>query len=747
MTLSPAAPARVIAERPIFLTREGGIFRLAFRFDRSLVEQVKGLPYATFDPDTKTWTTAACEQSAEQLRQLYLQGLVDIPVDDLLDQGEALPRLRDAVLRPGTTRRPFVVVMGARSDALFARLRAIPGAQWERQAHGMSYGPMAGPALAELVDRGVIDDPGRLLQPADVVITFDGRTGQFGVRGDPRAKVAFDAKFPERDVVGIWRSRGIDVAFDTQFTEEVYRGELARVGPGLRPEGLRMDLYEYQAQTVAVAVERGGLGIFDSPGLGKSASAIATAYELMVNRGEAPRTLIVVPGAVRTQWAREIERFTGCTDIVVVKGVAKERHQAYEQAKECRWLIVNYDVLHRDSKEITPLGAGAILVADEAHRCKNPTTKRTKMMRKLAGKATRRLALTGTPVENEPGEWYSVLSGFAIPGLFGSPIDFLSRYQFPNRWGGFEGARNLDELRQRSSVHYVRHTKAQVAAHLPPLRVQHFPIDPEPAYAAALRRAHREARDEIKQAALERSGQRARGQDDLDEIETGAEMTAVGMLRLLCSSPRLVAESDSAAAEAMRESGLIPEADGPKVDELRTMAAEAQANNERLVVFSFSKRMVDLVSSRFDEDGIRYVTFTGETSHDERDRAVAAFTTPSTESDLGPTVFLATDAGAEGLNLGRCCSTLVNLDIPWSPSRLEQRSNRIHRVDTVNQACLVVNMTLRGTIEEGILRMVEHKADLSDAIFGERGGRRKTTGRPGRSIFEEALSQWDEQGG
>jgi hypothetical protein len=55
-------------------------------------------------------------------------------------------------------------------------------------------------------------------------------------------------------------------------------------------------------------------------------------------------------------------------------------------------------------------------------------------------------------------------------------------------------------------------------------------------------------------------------------------------------------------------------------------------------------------------------------------------------------------------------------------------------------------MTLRGTLEEGILRMVEHKADLSDAIFGEAGGRRKSTGRGGRSIFEEALQDWEENG-
>ena len=82
--------------------------------------------------------------------------------------------------------------------------------------------------------------------------------------------------------------------------------------------------------------------------------------------------------------------------------------------------------------------------------------------------------------------------------------------------------------------------------------------------------------------------------------------------------------------------------------------------------------------------------------------------------------------------------------MPWTSSRLEQRSNRIHRIDGTASGYRVINMTLRGTLEEGILKMVENKADLQDAIFGESGGRKKTTGRSGRSIFEDAINSWEE---
>lgn len=742
-----------LGTRPVYLTREGGTFKLSFRYHPEIVAAVKTLPGAKFDGENKTWTCAVCTQSVESLREWYLNGWCDVSVDTLVPPGEAILPAKPAVLRAGTLRRPYQVVVNIRSEDLYARLRAVAGASWDKKSSTLTYPPGAVAALIELVERGVLEDPDGILKPADIVVAYDTRTGVFTVRGDARAEAAFLKSYPEHDVMSVWKERGIDVAFADSFTEEVYHGERVRSGSGLQPEGLRINLYPYQAQSVALACTRSGLGVFHEMGLGKTAVAIATGLELCINRGEVDRVVCIVPGAVRTQWSREINRFTGCEDIVIVDGDKKKRAAAYGAAKTARWMIVNYDVLHTDLASISPLVAGSLLVIDEAHRIKSPTAKRTKAVRTLAAKASRRLALSGTPIENDPGEWYSVISGFVQPGCFGSPIDFLSRYSYPGRFGGFEGARNLQELRARSRIYYVRSTKAEVATHLPPLRVQNQSLDVDSAYANALRVAHRDARDEIKRSALERAAKRGDVGGALDgaayeEVETGAEMTAVGMLKLLCCSPRLLWRSEAAAARALCEAGIIPEEDGPKLDELRLVAAELQANGQRCVVFTSSRKMVDLVAERFDTDGVRYVTYTGETSSQDRDAAVAAFCEPGTDEKPGPTIFLATDAGGEGLNLGRQCSLLINLDIPWTPGRLTQRSARIHRLDGEHNSYLVINLTLRGTIEEGILRLVERKADLADAIFGEAGGRRKATGRGGKqTIFEEALEAWEKEQG
>ncbi len=732
--------------RPVYLTREGSIFKLAFSYNTSLVEKVKSLPYARYDGETKTWSVDVTQQAVDILRKWFeTEGLTDIYVDELLEDNEVLAVAAPATLRPGTLKRPYVVHVGSRDENLFSRLRSVPGAQWDKNEQGLSYPSTSAAALSELVSRTIIADPSRVLTPSDLTVTFDTRVGSFKVVGDPRAHSAFMKNFPQRDVVQEWRDKGFDVAFVDVLTEEIYNGERARIGGSLQPKGLLEPLFEFQAVNVAVAVERSGFAVWDQPGLGKTATAIGWAWELMVNRGVADRAVIVVPGAIKTQFAREVTRFTGSNDVVVIDGDKKKREKLYVQALQAKWVILNYDLLHIDYKYIVPLVNGSLLVADEAHRLKNRTSKRTLAMRNLAVKATRRLALSGTPVENNPGEWYTLMNGFVVPGIFGGVLEFFNRYTYPGRFGGFEGARNLGELKQRSSPHYIRNRKDQVASHLPVLLVKNQVLDPDPKFAHALKQAHRDAREEIAQAALNKRSIGTLDGHIEDEVESGAAMTAVGMLRLMCSSPKLVWGSSAASAIAMTQAGLIPDIDGPKLDELRLLAGEMQINSQRLVVFTGFRSMSDLIAQRFDEDGIRYVTFNGATSSKDRDTAVAKFNTPYTEENPGPTVFLATDAASEGLNLGKCCSTLVNFDLAFKPSTMVQRANRIHRIDgDTTKKYMVINFTLSKTIEEGIIKLVGAKADLTDAILGESGSRKNVTGRHGYNIYSAAMNEWQE---
>ena len=733
--------------RRIALTREGRVFRLAFAYDPEVVSVVRDLPFAAFDSTTKTWTVTACRASRDELVRLHRLGWVDVDPDELVD-GDGLPDLRPAVLRAGTVARPFTVQLARRDDTVYARFNGISGARWDKATRTLTYPPAAAAALAEQVQHGVLDDPGRLLTAHAVTVQYDPRTGAFVVRGDDRAGDVFAMSFPDRDPVSIWQGKGLDVGFSDPFSEEMYRGEIARRHHRVQPEGMALNLYDYQQADVALALEREGLLVAHGPGVGKTAIAIGTGHELL-NRGQIPRVVAIIPAALRTQWRDEIVRFRGCDpdDVVVIAGDKRKRMAAWERAGDARWVLVHYQavILPDDQKHLERLCPGALLVLDECHRVKSHQAKSTKVIQKLARKASRRLGLSGTPVENQPGEWYNVLS-LLIPGIFGTPTDFLNRYSFPAPFGGFEGARNLPELRQRSKALYVRRTLSEVAEHLPRQRVQTIVLEPKPEYAAALRRAHADAKQEIIAArmASPRIADNVLNGNDVDEIAVAADMTAVGLLRLLCSSPRLVSGSDAPSAVALTESGLIPDDDGPKLDVLRDMVGELHAAGDRAVVFTSSKRMAYLVAERLDADGVPSVLFTGDTKPADRDAAVVAFTTPATADQPGPTVFISTDAGAEGLNLGRCCRTLINLDLPWTPGRLAQRNARVRRVNSEQESFLVVNLTLARTIEVGLLRMVEHKADLADTILGETGGRSATTGRASNTnIYEDALANWE----
>src|SRR5690606_20330372 len=125
---------------------------------------------AAFDPDTRTWTTRVCAQAVQALRGMYHQGLVDTPVDTLLADGEDPAPCKAAVLRSGTTKRPYYVHLAMRGDNTFDRLKSLPGARWDKKAQALTFPPQASVALAELVDRGVVDDPDRVLTPSGTVV-------------------------------------------------------------------------------------------------------------------------------------------------------------------------------------------------------------------------------------------------------------------------------------------------------------------------------------------------------------------------------------------------------------------------------------------------------------------------------------------------------------------------------------------------------------------------------------------------
>lgn len=758
--LNPSAPVKV--------RRKGSYVFFTFPYRPHLVEAIRDLPYARYNKEHKEWAGLWCAQMHQRLTELFLKGVVTTSGEALRLDGEKLAPARHARVvgaPPGQEGFAFSVSIRSYGLAAWDQVSHITGAVWvkERAAFLVPFSGVV--ALRGLERAGVVEDPFEVLKVVDTTVLFVREHGEFTVLGpDYRADDAFQKHFPYKDVVGQWRERGIDVGFADPFTQEVYNGELARYSELPRFDGLKVPLYEYQRRNVAVALQRTGFGIFDEPGLGKSAQGIAVGWSLL-GAGEVSRVIVISPAGARTQWGSEIRKFTGesLDEIVIVDGVPDKRRELYERGARARWVVVPYSALTRDKELLRPLFVDALVVADEAHRLKNENAERTKAAVELAKVSKRRLALTGTPLETDALEWFQLLAGFISPQSLGNRASFYDRYVTSNGFGKV-ATRNVEELHERSRFHFGRHTKAEVASHLPPLRVRRVVLDVEPKFRKVLRTAHREVAEVLRKA---RGGRRvvmgAAGvpQVDLFGQTPGpdtADLQAVSQLRMLCCSPRLLHLSDAPSAHVLTAAGLAPDEDGPKLDKLREIAQEFVAlsqarerrlqgreptardvQQERFVVFTFSRKLADLISQRFDADGVPHVLFTGDTSSAARDEAIAKFTDPTS----GVLAFVATDAAAEALNLGACCSTLVQFDAPWTPGRAQQRMNRIHRIDGTADRYEVINLTLANTMEDGIFRLLEKRAELQDGVLGEMNMKAKIVGeKGGENLVAQVLDQY-----
>lgn len=687
-------------------------------------ERVADLPYAEHLGGDQ-WSVAYCQQACQVLSRWHAEGLVDTAPEEYTDGKIGPCREGRLELVDGNIalRLAWRSMADGHADVLAGAERREDRRLWLLSDSGVE-------AARKKVRAGVFVDPEKALAMRPMVY-LDRMSGALRCDEVPELDHALAAAWPANDVVSIAKDQGLKVFFQDRAAEEAYASEMAKIGEGVQPEGFGLELFDYQRQSVAHILSRRGAGLFLSPGLGKTAVAVAAAYQ-MLKDGEVERAVITMPAAVRIQWKEEIVRYLNIDpeDIVLIGGGQDSRNAGYEAGASSQWVIVHHDVLDRDLDRILPLCEGAVVVVDEAHKGANWESLRSKAMSEMCKIASRRIAMTGTPVPNHVGEWYTILNKMIEPGWFGNPVAFMDRYQYPGKFGGWEGARRLDELADRSRPLYTRWTKETAAPHLPPLEVRNVQVKPDRLYAMALENAHQKAAKELAQMDANRWKWS-------DSEKSSADMTAVGMLRAMCSSPALVRESESTAAQLLVKAGLLPEGDGPKLDLLREMIATQRKNGARTVIFTYSTSMLELISKRLREDGSTVVEFSGQNSMKERDAAVKSFTSPD-----GADVFLATDAAAEGLNLGKYCNTLINFDVPWTPGRLDQRANRIHRVDGTHPGYLCINLTIAGSIETSVLRKVESKAGISDILFGEASAR-NITGRRSkvmRQMLSEALS-------
>lgn len=450
------------------------------------------------------------------------------------------------------------------------------------------------------------------------------------------------------------------------------------------PAGLRATLRPYQEVGFRWlhflhGARLGGI-LADDMGLGKTLQALALVCGLQeAGRLQRP-VLVVAPTSVLGTWAAEAARFAPGLRVQVMEGTAKRRtHSLAEAAAQADVLVTSYTLLRLDAEEYAGQRWEAVFL-DEAQFVKNRQARVYQAVRRL--EATAVFAMTGTPLENNLMDLWSLLS-IVAPGLFTDPAAFGEAYRRPIESGDAEA---LARLHRRVRPLMLRRTKESVATELPPKQEQ--------VLAVPLTPAHRRLYD--RQLAAERK--KVLGLvDDLrrNRITILASLT---LLRQLALSPALVLPGQAAVSA--------------KIDTLVELVTELAAEGHRALVFSQFTGYLGLVRDRLAEEGIGASYLDGRT----RDRAarIEAF-----RSGSDPVFLISLKAGGFGLTLTEADYVFI-LDPWWNPAAELQAIDRTHRIGQ-DKHVMVYRLVSEDTIEEKVVALQQRKRDLFEKVVGGDG--------------------------
>jgi len=516
--------------------------------------------------------------------------------------------------------------------------------------------------------------------------------------------------------------------------------ELARLGllrgfdQLLCLEGLAgVEHLPHQIETVRKVLRhfRGRVLLADEVGLGKTIEACLLLREYLL-RGLIKRILILVPTPLVSQWREELRSKFGLEFSVPPRTREADRPEYWAAADR-----VLASLSFAKSKRRADAVAAApwdLVVVDEAHHCKNRTTRNWQLVNRL--KRRHLFLLTATPVQNNLLELYNLLT-LLEPGHLKTEADFKKRYV---RRGDPRNPLNRERLRALLGQVMIRNTRSLVQMDLPPRYAHTLMAQPREEEESLYRRLGdylRERKAPLGAARDDQRNESAEGAGEAESPRAGAgrpplarrapadgERPALPPLgrrqlsTLLLASgshPRSLARSlgnvagDDPAAAPLIE--LARRVERSAKDE-KLLELLAQSPREKVLVFANFRRTLEHLQGLLDQAGKAYVTFTGAESPQQKDAAVEAFRREVP-------VMLCSESGGEGHNL-QFANTLVNFDLPWNPMKIEQRVGRVHRIGQTREV-FVFNLCTAGSLEARLLDLLSEKIRMFELVVGEVG--------------------------
>ncbi len=465
----------------------------------------------------------------------------------------------------------------------------------------------------------------------------------------------------------------------------------------------------------------------DEVGLGKTIEACLLIREYLL-RGLARRILILVPAPLVSQWDEELRTKFGLEFLVAGKGSNHAGAEYWMQND----LVLSSISLAKARAHFDDVTAAHwdLVVVDEAHHCKNRTTRNWLLVNALKRRAL--FLLTATPVQNNLLELYNLLT-LLEPGHLKTESDFKKTYVTR---GNPRDPRNREKLRGLLREVMIRNTRSLVHLDLPPRYAQTMVVHPDPEerdlyhHLDEYLRALRGEDHDVKRH--EENGEREYGENsDTDFPLLKALSDRMPKVPANCGSLTRHQLSYLLSAAGSHPAALAPMLERIAADD--PVAQSLLRNCRRIDVSAKERKLIELLEkNRADKTlvfanfqatlrrlqtvlsrvGIAFSVFSGEQSASEKDRAVEEF------RQQVP-VMLCSESGGEGRNL-QFANTLINFDLPWNPMRIEQRVGRIHRIGQTREV-FVFNLCTAGSLEERILRLLDTKIRMFELVVGEVG--------------------------
>lgn len=455
------------------------------------------------------------------------------------------------------------------------------------------------------------------------------------------------------------------------------------------PTRLKAKLRQYQKDGyfwLAFLYEhRFGACLADDMGLGKTVQAIsllAGIKEGLINcpsiKNACPH-LIVLPPSLLFNWESEINRF--CPGLKTVFYTGKERNTDF---KGYDIVLTTYGLVRMDIDKLKEIPFD-VIIFDEAQAVKNIYADTTGAVRQL--KACFKLSMTGTPVENHIGEYYSIID-LAVPGLLGDFEDFKPLIRQ-------EVSPVLDMIIRRTRPFVLRRTKEKVLKELPAKIETDIYLE----LTEKQKGLYKKTVEQVRQTIDDAYRTKTQGQAQI------IALTAILRLRQLCVAPQLLAPD---IKEPSPKTGFL-------IEQLTELLEEKHS----ALIFSQFTSFLDLLEYDLKKHDIAYLRLDGSTPVIKRKKLISQF-----QNSEGPSVFLLSlKAGGQGLNLTKA-SYVFHLDPWWNPAVENQASDRAHRIGQKKKVT-ITRILMRHTIEEKMMELKKKKLALYKAVMEDASGARK----------------------